>query len=337
MAWSDILGQELPKRLLQAHLRAGRVAHAYLLAGPDGVGKGRVALEMAKTLNCVGAAASPAPGRDGEARPCDACGPCRQIARRIHPDVHCLEPTGASEQIRMDDVRPLMGRIALRPFSARAQVAILSDAQRLTEEAANSLLKVLEEPPAHSYFFLATSRLSDCLPTIVSRCQLIRCQPLPREGVRRILMETQGCDPRLAEVIARLAAGSASAAVDLAARWTRYERIWASFAEGPASSVWLERPLPETRQDVAELVDGMMGWVRDLAVAATVGAAPVTHAAHIEALRRQALTVDLDRCLEAAWRLAALRESLEQFVSPRLVAALAREEWLSLTDVKRET
>ncbi|MDP3723450.1 MAG: DNA polymerase III subunit delta' [Candidatus Omnitrophota bacterium] len=319
MAWSDILGQEFPKRLLQAHLCAGRVAHAYLLAGPDGVGKGRVALEMAKTLNCV-----------GEARPCDACGPCRQIARRIHPDVHFLEPTGASEQIRMDDIRSLMGRIALRPFSARAQVAILADAQRLTEEAANSLLKVLEEPSARSYFFLTTSRLSDCLPTIVSRCQLIRCQPLPRESVRRILVETQGCDPRLAEVIARLAAGSASAAVDLAARWTRYERIWASFAEGPASSVWLERPLPETRQEVAELLDGMMEWVRDLAVAATVGAAPVTHAAHIEALRRQALVVDLDRCLEAAWRLAALRESLEQFVSPRLVAALAREEWLSL-------
>jgi DNA polymerase-3 subunit delta' len=295
-----------------------------------------LALEFAKALNCT---ASGTP-------PCDACPACEQMGRGTHPDLHGLGPKGASAQIPIDDVRLLLARLSLRPFSARVQVAILDGAERLTDEAANSLLKLLEEPPASARFVLTTSRPQDCLSTIVSRCQLIRCAPLPQAAVEQLLVHAQGCPPDVARAVAPLAGGSLSAALELAARWGEHEAALARLAEGPALS-WLERPLPDTRQEVAGLLERMVGWMRDLAVAAAASPASrrqegqagdrqlLRHARHMEAIRRQAEGLDVDRCLAAAFALIALRESMDQFVSPRLIAALAREQWLDL--VTRET
>ena len=319
MAWDDILEQDLAKRILQTHLATGRVANAYLLTGPEGVGKRRMAWEMAKALNCTAE----------RERPCDACPVCAQILRGTHPDVHAMSPSGASDQIRIDDIRHLISRIALRPFSARVQVAIIDGVQRLTEEAANSLLKALEEPPAHTRFLLLTSRLAHCLPTVVSRCQLIRCRPLSVGSIRQILLDAQACDPSTADAVAPLAGGSASSAMDLAKRWAAYHAILSRLAS-QESSAWMDQPLPETRQELVHFLDGMMGWLRDLAVAAAAMPERIVHAAYKDALRRQANRIDVDRCLETAFELVSLRESMEQFVSPRLVAALAREKWLSL-------
>ena len=318
MAWDDLLGQQLAKRVLQTHLADGRVASAYLLVGPDGIGKRRLALEMAKAINCVGTGL----------RPCDACLVCSQISRGVHPDVHLLLPGGAADQIKIDDIRYLLGRVALRPFSAAVQVAVIDGAERLTEEAANGLLKALEEPSARTRFLLTSAHFTRCLPTIVSRCQVIRCAPLPPDAVKRILIERQGCEPPVAEAVARLAEGSASRAIELASRWAAHQQMCSRLAD-EAPSGWMEQPLPEAREDVARLLDGMTAWLRDLAVAAA-DAGRAVHAGHADALRRQALAVDMDRCLATAFELMALRESLEQFVSPRLVASLAREKWLSL-------
>ncbi len=319
MAWDEVLGHDLAKRLFQAHLASGCVPSAYLLSGPEGVGKRRLALEMAKALNCA----------DDGPRPCDRCDSCTQIARRVHPDVHLLVPGGASEQIRIEDIRHLLGRIALRPFRARIQVGLIDGAERLTEEAANSLLKALEEPPQRARFLLITAHLSDCLPTIVSRCQLIRCQPLPLDAVAQVLGERSGCDATRAQALARLSGGRPAHALRLAERWTAYEPLLERMA-GADTSAWLTQPLPETRQDLTDLLDLMMRWLRDLAVTAAGGSRWVVHGAYEESLRRQAQRMDLERCVDTAFELVELRESVEQFANPRLIATLAREKWLLL-------
>lgn len=320
MAWSEILGQDTAAQYLQGHLASGQVASAYLLAGPDGVGKRRLCLETAKALNCGGT----------NGRPCDACASCRQISRGVHPDVHVLSPEGASVQIKMDTVRQLLGRIALRPFSARYQVAILDGAERLTEEAANSLLKSLEEPPEHARFLLTTSQLSQCLPTIVSRCQVIRCRPLSPQLVHRILADREGIEAPQADAAARCARGSVAATLALLDGWTGYERAIAQLTTTDLET-WLRAPLPDTREGVAQFLDAMLAWLRDLAVTAAGNPQWALHTAQSDALRRLAGRLDLDRCLAAGFEVLALRESLEQFVSPSLVAGLAREHWLSLT------
>ena len=282
MSWDDIFGHERIKQLWQAHLRDGQVASAYLLVGPEGIGKRRLALEMAKAINCL----------EGDASACGRCPSCRLIARQSHPDVHLLEPQSASRQILIEPVQHVLGRLALRPYSGKAQVAIIDGADRLTEEAANCLLKALEEPPGHAMFLLVTSQLPHCLPTIVSRCQVLRCRPLPSAMV----------EP--------------------------HEPLLSMLAAEP--SAWLQGPLPETRADVVILVDAMIAWLRDLALVAAGDARWLRHRAHEAALRRQAARLDPDRCADAAFELLALRESVEQFVSPRLVASLAREQWLCL-------
>ena len=318
MSWDAIVGQDVAKQQLQTHLASGRVANGYLLAGPDGVGKRQLALEMAKALNCTAE----------EARPCDACRTCVQIAKGTHPDVHLLSPGGASEQIRIETIRHLLGRLALAPFNARFQVAIIEGAERLTEEAANALLKALEEPSAHGRFLLTTARLSDCLPTIISRCQLLRCRPLPVELITQLVASRQPAVGTSAAAVARLSGGSASQALALAGRWEAHQHLQARLASEQTTD-WLTQPLPESRQEVAQLIDGMMSWLRDIAVSASAGG-PVAHVAQERAIRRQAQSVDLDRCVDTVVELVALRESLEQFVSPRLVATLAREKWLTL-------
>jgi DNA polymerase-3 subunit delta' len=334
MAWVDILGHEGTKRVLQAHLASDRIASAYLLVGPEGIGKRLLAHEMAKALNC----AAPQPWD----RPCDRCAACQHIAKQIHPDVHCLSPGGASEQIKIEAVRQVLGRIALRPFSGRYQVVIIDGAHRLTEEAGNSVLKSLEEPTAHTRFILTTSQLSRCLPTVVSRCQLLRCHRLSTDHVERILASQEpSCDGALRSVIARLANGCAQEALALSQRWNTQQQWVERFgqtaptesrASGASRGIdWLEVPLPETRQEVEQFLDSLTAWLRDVAVTSAGQPARTAHQRHAQAIQGHAQRIDLDRCVETVLALIDLRESLAQFVSPRLVAALAREEWLKLS------
>ncbi len=322
MAWRDIYGQELVKRVFEAHLASGSTPNAYLLVGLEGTGKRRLALEMAKAMNCTAK----------DARPCDDCRVCGQIMRGTHPDVHLLLPGGASEQIKIDQIRHVISRIGLRPFSAAFQVVVLDGAERLTEEAANSLLKSLEEPTAHTRFILTTAQLSDCLPTVISRCQILRCQPLSTEIIVKILIETQSAAPEIARKIASLCGGSAAKAVDLFQSWQAHEQRLARFIE-PSLAAWGGiASSAESRQEVAQLLDAMMLWLRDVAFLASGVSSQVHYTEHKKTLSSQAEQVDLDRCLETTDELVALRASIDQYVSPRLIASVAREKWFSLME-----
>jgi DNA polymerase-3 subunit delta' len=226
-------------------------------------------------------------------------------------------------------VRLLIGRVALRPFNAKRQVAILDRVERLTEEAANSLLKVLEEPPGATAFLLLTAQLPRCLPTILSRCQLIRCRPLSMEALAQILAQRAEGDQEHVQAIARMSGGSAARAMALAAQWRSTQALRTRLGQASADH-WMEHPLPETRQEVGEWIDAFLSWLRDVAFVAVGDASHVVHRDSTEALRHQAHQVNVDRCVETAFEFLQLRESLDHFANPRLVAALARERWLNL-------
>jgi len=321
MSWDAVYGQDFAKQYFSAHWSSSRINGAYLLEGPAGVGKARLALEAAKALNCLESA--------GNA--CDRCASCRQIEKGIHPDVHRILPEGASAQIRIGAVRAVLGRIALRPYSGRFQVVVLEGAEAITDEAANSLLKSLEEPPGHTCFLLTTARVSNCLPTIVSRCQRVRCQRLPEEAIARILTEHQACEAGAASMVARLSKGSAAKALEIARRWEAHQSR-ASWMSGDQKLAWLKISEPESRQEVQELLDGMMVWLRDVAVTGVGGSQWIVSADQAGPLERQARHLHPERCCQGVLELSRLRESLDQFANPKLVAALAREKWMELTD-----
>jgi DNA polymerase III delta' subunit len=192
--------------LARALVEAG-ATHALLLAGPAGVGKTTLALDLAAVLMCTGA--------DGSARPCRACRGCRMVESGNHPDVHRLVPEGPGGQIRIGErmnpdpgtVRRLISNLALLPVEGGARVAIVEGAHRMNEESQSALLKTLEEPAAGITIILCADEEERLLPTIRSRCARIRLGTLDIREIEAILGEQAAADPPTAGRLGRLAGG----------------------------------------------------------------------------------------------------------------------------------
>ena len=305
--------------MLRAHVRKGRVGGAYLFAGPSGIGKRLVALEFAKVLEC----------EQGGEEACEQCRQCSQVARGIHPDVHACSPQGALGLIRIEDVRALQAAIALRPFALRRHVVIVDGADRFTDEAANSLLKVLEEPSSQVSFLLLTDALERCLPTIRSRCQRIQFHRLSQPMIATLLNNHGDVAPDRIDMVSRLARGRMDVALPLAKDWDRRTVMAMQFGcEEPLA--WIGWRAPSDRRELSMWLSGSIEWWRDV-LATTIGAEElVCHHEALPVIQRQARRIDPEACLSAIERCVALDASLEQLVSPKMVAALFRHEWIQL-------
>ena len=311
--------------MLRAHVRTGRVGGAYLFAGPSGIGKRLTAFEFSKTLEC----------EEGREEACDRCRGCSQVARDIHPDMHVCVPQGALGLIRIEDVRALQAAIALRPFAGRRHVVIVDGAERFTDEAANSCLKALEEPSAHVSFVLLTESPERCLPTIRSRCQLIRFCRLPPQTIATLL-EQQGDVPAdRVGLISRLAQGRMDAALSLAKDWDRRAAMIRQFEQDEPRS-WISWRAPSDRRELSMWLSGSVDWLRDV-LATSIGAQEfVRHQEALPVLRRHARRCDPDACLATIERCVRLDASLGQLVSPKMVSALLRHEWIQLLNKTRD-
>jgi DNA polymerase-3 subunit delta' len=201
MALADVLGHERVKGLLSRALAAGRLPPSVLFAGPEGVGKKTLALTVARALVC----------ERGLGDACEACAPCSRAARGLHPDVLLVEPSTAS--IKIEQVRDAVREILAHPFEARARAVVIDEAHLMTEQAMNALLKALEEPPASSHVLLVSSAPQALLPTIRSRCQILRFGPLPASLLIQHLETAHALSPADARLRATVGAGSLGAAL----------------------------------------------------------------------------------------------------------------------------
>jgi DNA polymerase-3 subunit delta' len=223
---STLLAQDTAKATLERALARGRVHHAYLFDGPDGVGKERAALGLAQALVCERRAT-------GDTSACGACSACQRVPLRgderrpVHPDVVLLERglyapeqigrrTPESQDLSIDQVRTLvLARAAFPPHEGKARVYILRRAEELSAGAANALLKTLEEPGDRTHFVLLSSRAESLLPTIRSRTLRVRFAPLPEAVVAKLLV-SGGSTEAAAQAVAKLARGSMATAAELA-------------------------------------------------------------------------------------------------------------------------
>ena len=227
--FADIVGHEKVREPLGRAVRSGRLPPALLLSGPEGIGKRTLALAVAGAMLC---------GR-GPGEVCGECTHCRRLGRsiaalpdwraeaadktdeparlnhRLHPDVVLVEAwrTATRTDIKVAQIRDLVAEVVARPFEARARVFVIDDAHAMNDQAANALLKSLEEPPGTSHLILVTPSPQALLPTIRSRCQRLRMGPLATAAVEAYLVKNAGLDPEEARLRARLAEGSLGTAL----------------------------------------------------------------------------------------------------------------------------
>lgn len=205
MSWEEIAGHSGVVSMLRTMLRSGQVPHALLFAGPAGLGKMLTARVFAAGLLCTDTQAD---------KPCGSCEACRQIAQGAHPDLIELTSDGAS--LKIDQIRALQHEAALAPYHGMRRVIILEEAERLTTQAANSLLKVLEEPPTETIFILTASSHHALLSTVVSRCRVLPFRSIAPDLLVSFLT-AKGWGEEQASVAARLSGGRVGKALMLMA------------------------------------------------------------------------------------------------------------------------
>lgn len=190
-------------QLLKGSLESGSFATALLFVGPRGAGKVKAAVAVAATLTC------PFKG-------CGSCPTCLGVERGTYPDVLRVTPEGDS--ITVDQVREVREEASLKPYESKLRVVIFEEADALTNEAAAALLKIIEEPPPNSIFILVCKSTENLVPTITSRCQMIRFNSLPRDRLVEWIVRETGVSEEEADLYARLSGGDWREAVDLTSR-----------------------------------------------------------------------------------------------------------------------
>ncbi|OGX30592.1 MAG: hypothetical protein A3G37_02805 [Omnitrophica WOR_2 bacterium RIFCSPLOWO2_12_FULL_46_30] len=254
MSFKEIIGQETAIKILQNSLKERRRGISYLFYGPDGVGKSFTAKQFAKSLNC----------REDAPDSCEQCPPCFKSDKLEHPDLHWLDLKEDSESVGIEQIRQMQSAVNLKPFEGRVKVFVINNAQALSEEAANCLLKVIEEPPADSVIILITTRLRAVLPTISSRCQKIKFSNLRRTQVEGILKQDYALGHQQSSYLARYCDGKIGEAKALGRGdfLTKRKGILDTFLHGEA-----QRGLEEFFKDKAQAVQALsilMSYFRDV-------------------------------------------------------------------------
>ncbi len=330
----QVIGHTWAVQGLARSLAEDRAAHAYLITGPHGIGKTTLARALAQALECTG----PNP-------PCGACRACQSIARNRHPDVQIIEgvpprynfdkdpppPPRATDRerrtLRIAQIRELGHSISRAPFEGRWKIAILRRFEEAEDEAANALLKTLEEPPAHARLILTALDAGLVLPTITSRCQVLALRPVPPAEIESALVEKWHVDQARARLLAHLSAGRIGWAIRasadpglLEARARSLDTLDAVLAEGRAERLSRAGELTKDKnaEKLPELLEEWTGWWRDVLLVRSGDLARATNVDREERLREDAARFSLDQVEGTLQALRSTGQYLNQNANTRL-------------------
>jgi DNA polymerase-3 subunit delta' len=362
MPFSEVIGQDRALSSLRSALRRGALHHAYLFGGPEGASKGLAARLLAQAANCEGGEAGPGGLREDA---CGTCGPCRKIAKGVHPDVLVLaeervmakagtwEPRGGrtpSKDVVVDQIRDVVDRrLALRRFEGRRRFVIVDPADAMNPQAQNALLKTLEEPPDETTLVLVASNPDGLLPTIRSRCLRVSFGPVA-PGAIAAALEGEGIAADVARLAAELSGGVLERARDLARREAAARAKGAADPDARAGPLSARRDLlargvsldprdagawiafaaaaGKEREGLAALCEEWLLFLRDV-LAAQAGAADGALALSALAPEARRWAATLSAAEVARRRLEVLRtlEGLKQNASPVLALERLLVRW----------
>lgn len=326
-----LIGHTWAVDFLARSISGGRAAHAYLFSGPASIGKTLLALRLAQALNC----------ERGGPGPCLACRTCKRIANGNHPDVRiagmqtqgaALKPEEAARQrdLKIDTVREWQSDISLRPYEGRRRVFILHDAEKLTEAAANAMLKTLEEPPPYATLVLIANTSGDLMSTIVSRCQSLKLRPVPRGLIAASLRERYSLAPGDADMLAAWSGGRVGWAIrmvdqpdELVARQEQIAALVALHGQPRGAGFrWAEERAKEYRGGEQAAVFGALelwqSWWRDVLMLAAGCPETIIHIDQRESLQQAAAQYRLIDIHAFITRLDAAARQLRENVNPQL-------------------
>jgi DNA polymerase-3 subunit delta' len=325
----NLLGHTWAVDMLRQHVANGTARHAYLFTGPPGLGRRTLALRLAQALNCI---QPPAPGEF-----CGACRECRQIAAMQHPDLAVVQAESEGGTLKVDQVREVQRSLALKPYQSKYRVALFLRFQEANPNAANALLKTLEEAPPHVILLLTADNAEQLLPTIVSRCEILRLRPLPVTEVE-VHLKSQGTDEAMARLLAHLSGGRPGAALNLVADRSaldfRSERLDDLLSLLPASRVDKFAYAEKLAKDKDSLRQTLLIWQsfwRDVMLAASGASAALTNIDCESAVQKLAGRLDLPQARRLVVEMEKAVERLDGNVNARLLGEVLLMDWPKIT------
>lgn len=285
LTFSNVIGHESIIEHMQNAIRIGKVSHAYILNGEDGAGKNLLATIFASTLQCEA----------GGVSPCGICKSCLQMDSGNHPDMKRI--THEKVSISVDDIRlQLNNDIQIKPYSSPYKIYIIDEAEKMTEQAQNALLKTIEEPPEYAVIILLTNNINTFLQTILSRCVVLNLKAVDKDLIKSYLMEQIKVPDYQAELSAAFAGGNLGKAIQYASSEDFSEmksdviRIMKYIDEYELSEVIdALKKIAENKNNINDYLDLMLLWYRDvLMFKATMNANLVLYKDEIQDIKKQA-------------------------------------------------
>ncbi len=312
-----VYGHDWAVEHLQKALAHGRIRHAYLIVGTESIGRETLARAFAMAVNCT--------NPDEQHRPCGVCRSCKLIASGNHADMIYSELDSGTGVLKIEEIRAVTQRIALKPYEARYRVAIFRDFDRARPQAQDALLKTLEEPPPQAILLLLASATETLLPTITSRSQVLHLRPLALDAVRDALIEHYNAQPAQADLLARVSGGRIGWAIRalqdpsiLEQRTTALDLLEQTVSANRAKRFDLADDLSKDKLSLYPLLELWQTYWRDVILTTQGAGNALANADRREAIERLSVSLAPEEAIKALKSTRDLLDKLALNVNLRL-------------------
>jgi len=321
----NVLGHDWAVDMLHQQVVRGEIRHAYLFCGSPGLGRRTLALRLAQALNC------PTPIAAGV--PCRECRECKQIEAMRYADMNVIQAESEGGTLKVDQVREVQHSLSLKPFQGKYRIALFLRFQESNDNAANALLKTLEEAPSYAVLILTADNPEQLLPTIVSRCEILRLHPLPIAAIEADLVE-RGVEAERARLLAHISGGRPGYArrlvEDASLLETREERLNDLQKLLPAPRVekfsYAEK-LSRDKDSMRRVILIWLSYWRDVMLRAARAETPLVNIDRNMEIEFLAGRLDLSTSRRVVNDLESALEKMERNVNARLLAEVLLLDW----------